>query len=70
MSRKQIELELYIFVATEKAIMVGREEEDETESIWLPKRAVEAADGYELVESDHPIPMLIPEALALKKGLI
>ena len=65
-----LEMELYIFVTTERAIMVGRHEEDETESIWLPKRAVEPAEGHYLEVSVEPVAMLVPEALALNKGLI
>lgn len=67
---RMIEMDLYIFAATPKAIMVGREEEDELERIWLPKRAVEVADGHELEESVDPVPMLVKQALALQKGLI
>jgi hypothetical protein len=70
MAKRMIELELYIFTTTDRAIMVGRDEDDETESIWLPKRAVDPLEGYELEESVEPIPMLVPEALALQKGLI
>lgn len=67
---KQIELELYIFATTPKAIMVGREAEDELDEIWLPKRAVDLLEGYEFEDSVEPIPMLVTEVLALKKGLI
>ena len=67
---KAIELELYIFQTTEKAIMVGLEEDDELEPIWLPKRAVDPVSGYALEISMDPVPMLVPEALALNKGLI
>lgn len=71
MSRRteQIELELIIFRETELAVMVGRDDVDELEEIWLPKRALECAAGFDLVVGDC-VPVLVPEALALKKGLI
>ena len=70
MAKRTVELELYIFQTTPKAIMVGLFEEDELEPIWLPKRAVDPVSGYELEVSEDPVPMLVPEALALYKGLI
>ncbi|MBL4870455.1 MAG: hypothetical protein JKX72_05830 [Robiginitomaculum sp.] len=65
-----IEIELIIFTATDLAIMVGREDVDELDEIWLPKRAIECADGFDLKPSSDAIPILLPEALALKKGLL
>ena len=70
MAKSMVELELYIFATTERVIMVGREEVDELEEIWLPKRAVDPLEGYALEDSVEPVPMLVPEALALQKGLI
>lgn len=68
--RKEIELELIIFVVTEKAVMVGRDDTDEEHEIWLPRRAIDFEADYHPEAGDEDVVILMPEALALKKGLI
>lgn len=68
--RKEIELELIIFVVTEKAVMVGRDDTDEEEQIWLPRRAIDFEAGYHPAAGDEDVVILMPEALALQKGLL
>ena len=68
--RREIELELIIFVVTEKAVMVGREDTDEEEEIWLPRRSIDFEAGYTPTAGDEDVIILMPEALALKKGLL
>lgn len=68
--RPMIEIELIIFVVTERAVMVGREDVNETDQIWLPRRAIEFEAGYQPEAGDGNIMILMPEALALQKGLI
>lgn len=68
--RKEIELELIIFVVTEKAVMVGREDTDEENEIWLPRRSIDFEAGYNPEAGDEDVVILMPEALAVKKGLL
>ncbi len=68
--RTQIELTLILFVVTEKAVMVGREDTDELDEIWLPKRAIDFESGYIPEAGDEDVVVLMPEALAVKKGLL
>jgi len=68
--RREIELELIIFATTPKAVMVGREDTDEEHEIWLPKRALDFEAGYEPEAGDEDVVILMPEALAVKKGLL
>ena len=70
MSRNPTMLELFVFSATATAIMVGLTEEDEAKEIWLPLRSISALCGYHLEPNADPVGMLVPEALARKKGLI
>ncbi len=68
--RSMIELELIIFVVTEKAVMVGREAENELDEIWLPRSVIEFEAGYHPEAGDEDVVILMAEALALNKGLL
>jgi len=68
--RQQVELTLDILVKTDKAIMVGNEDIDETDEVWLPLRALDFEVGYTPEEGDDDVVILMPEALAVKKGLL
>ena len=68
--RNEIELTLILFVVTEKAVMVGRDDTEELDEIWLPRRAIDFEAGYIPEAGDEDVVILMPEALALNKGLL
>lgn len=61
-------LDLYLFVETEKAILVGQDgTTNEKDRVWLPKSQVEFAKKS---KSTSEYEVTLPEWLALQRGLI
>ena len=65
-----IEFTVDILAKTPKAIMIGNEHIDESDEVWLPLSGLDFEVGYKPKVDDEDVIVLIPEALALKKGLL
>ncbi len=65
--REPVELELFWKGETAAAYMVAEDDDPDSPDIWLPKSQVEPEEGAELGSA---VTFLVPEWLAIEKGLV
>jgi len=68
-----VELEIYLFYETEKAILVGYDPNDKNNTKWLPKSQVEFEEHSTITPKStiiRSIILTLPEWLAYKEELI
>lgn len=71
MTKKSILIDIVVFqfAETEKAIQVGEDETDRSKAVWLPKSQIEIAEKA-VVNGILFHDLTLPEWLAQERGLI